>query len=145
MSDDEVTEFLTTEKVLNIATIGPSGHPHMVAMWYVMLDGKPTFWTFGRSQKIKNLERDPKITGLVEAGDSYQELRGAEVRGTAVLLDDPATVLEIGLAVAEKYNGPEAVSDAARPFIEAQVAKRIGVAIDIEHVASWDHRKIKGY
>ena len=145
MSESEVADFLATAKVLNVATIGPTGHPHLVAMWFVMRDGKPTFWTFGRSQKVQNLRRDPKITGLVEAGDEYQELRGVEVRGDAVLLDDPAEVLTIGLAVAEKYNGPAGVSDAARPFIEAQAVKRIGIAIDVDHVASWDHRKIKGY
>ncbi|MFV0306887.1 MAG: pyridoxamine 5'-phosphate oxidase family protein [Desertimonas sp.] len=145
MSDDEVSAFLADEKVLNVATIGPTGHPHMVAMWFVMRDGKPTFWTFGKSQKVKNLQRDPKITGLVEAGEEYQELRGVELRGSAELIDDPAEVLAIGLAVAEKYNGPAGVSEAARPFIEAQAAKRIGIAIDVDHVASWDHRKIKGY
>ena len=145
MSDAEVADFLGAEKVLNVATIGPTRHPHLVAMWFVMRDGKPTFWTFGRSQKVQNIRRDPKITGLVEAGEAYQELRGVEVRGEAVLIDDPAEVLAIGLAVAEKYNGPAAIGEAARPFIEAQAAKRIGIAIDVDHVASWDHRKIEGY
>lgn len=146
MSEQEVAEFLATEKVLNVATIGPSGHPHLVAMWFVVRDGKPTFWTFGKSQKVANLRRDPKITGLVEAGEVYQELRGVEVRGTAELIEDPAAVLAIGLAVAEKYNGPDAaIGERARSMIEAQAAKRIGIAIDVDHVASWDHRKISGY
>ena len=70
MSEDEIAAYLDEQTVLNVATIGPTGHPHLVAMWYVVLDGKPAFWTFGKSQKIVNLRRDPKITGLVESGES---------------------------------------------------------------------------
>ena len=72
MSDDEVAAFLDEERVLNVATIGPSGHPHVVAMWFAVRDGSPVFWTFGKSQKVTNLRRDPKITALVEAGDVYE-------------------------------------------------------------------------
>ncbi len=144
MSDAEVAEFLATERVLNVATNGPSGHPHLVAMWFAMLDGRPSFWTFAKSQKVVNLRRDPKMSGLVEAGDSYTELRGVELRGTAELIEDYDAVLAIGGAVAEKYNGSEATSELARPFLERQAHKRIGIAITIEHIASWDHRKITG-
>ena len=88
MSDAEVAAYLDEQRVLNVATIGPSGHPHVVAMWYTMLDGRPAFWTFAKSQKVVNLRRDPKITGLVESGDSYDELRGVELVGTARLIED---------------------------------------------------------
>ena len=88
MTDDEVVAYLEEQKVLNVATIGPSGHPHVVAMWYVVLDGKPAFWTFGKSQKVMNIRRDPKITGLVESGETYDQLRGVELVGTARLLED---------------------------------------------------------
>lgn len=145
MDTQEVAEFLASERILNVATIGPTGHPHLVAMWFEMLDGRPTFWTFAKSQKVVNLRRDPKISALAESGDSYDQLRGVELCGSAVLLEDYDQVLGIGLAVAEKYSGPDAVGDTARPFIEQQAHKRIGIAIDVEHTASWDHRKIKGY
>ena len=67
---------------------GPTGHPHLVAMWYTMVGGNAVFWTFGKSQKIVNLRRDPKMTGLVESGDSYDQLRGVELRGRGVIVDD---------------------------------------------------------
>ena len=79
--------------MLNVATNGPTGHPHVVAMWYTVLDGRPAFWTFARSQKIQNLRRDDRITGLVEAGDEYTELRGVELSGGAGSIEDPAEVL----------------------------------------------------
>lgn len=142
MTDDEVTAYLDEQRVLNVATIGPSGHPHVVAMWYVVIDGKPTFWTFGKSQKVMNIQRDAKITGLVESGESYDQLRGVELVGTARLVDDYEQVLDIGLRVAEKYQG--GVTDAARPFIEAQAKKRIGVVIDVDHTVTWDHTKLGG-
>ncbi len=144
MSDAEIHAYLAEQKILNVATIGPSGHPHLVAMWYEVIDGKPTFWTFAKSQKIANLRRDAKMTGLVESGDSYNQLRGVELVGHGRIIDDEAKILEIGKAVAVKYNGPNAVSDAALPFIEAQARKRLGVAFEIERSVSWDHTKLGG-
>ena len=142
MTEDEVAAFLEEQKILNVATIGPSGHPHVVAMWFVVLDGKPAFWTFGKSQKVTNIRRDPKITGLVESGESYNELRGVELVGTARLLEDYDTILDLGMRVATKYTG--APGEAGLPFVEKQAAKRVGIVIDVDHVVSWDHTKLGG-
>ena len=144
MTEDEVQAYLESERVLNVATIGPTGHPHLVAMWYAMVSGNAVFWTFGKSQKILNLRRDPKMTGLVESGDTYDQLRGVELRGRGVIVDDYDQILEIGKAVGVKYNGPSALGDSALPFLEAQATKRLGVVFEIEHIASWDHTKLGG-
>ena len=144
MSEPEVAAFLEEQRVLNVATIGVTGHPHLVAMWYTMLDGRPAFWTFAKSQKVLNIRRDPKITGLVESGDTYSELRGVELVGTALLVEDYDEILDIGLRVAAKYQGPAATSDEARPFVEAQARKRSGSVIDVERTVSWDHTKLAG-
>ena len=144
MTDDEVRAYLAEQTVLNVATIGPSGHPHVVAMWYTLIDDKVTFWTFGKSQKIVNLRRDPKMTGLVESGDRYEELKGVELVGSGRVVDDYDEVLAIGKAVGVKYNGEGVLSDAALPFLEAQARKRLGVVFDIERVVSWDHTKLAG-
>jgi PPOX class probable F420-dependent enzyme len=144
MTPDEVAAFLAEEKVMNIATIGPTGHPHLVAMWFGMQDGDPVFWTFAKAQKVVNLRRDPRITALVEAGETYEELRGVELVGTAEFIEDYDDILALGLMVGQKYNGPGAASEAARPFLEAQARKRIGVRIKVEKVVSWDHRKLGG-
>ena len=145
MSDAELEAYLEDQTILNIATIGPTGHPHLVAMWYVVMDGKVTFWTFGKSQKIINLRRDPKITGLIESGDSYDQLKGVELVGTGRIIEDYDAVLAIGKAVGVKYNGEAAISDVAMPFLEAQASKRLGIQIDVERVVSWDHTKLSGY
>lgn len=144
MTDAEIAAYLEDQKVLNIATIGPSGHPHLVAMWYVVMNGKVTFWTFGKSQKILNLRRDPKITGLIESGETYESLKGLELVGTGRIIEDYDTILSIGKAVGLKYNGEGAISDAALPFLEAQAKKRLGIQIDVERIVSWDHGKIGG-
>jgi general stress protein 26 len=144
MTPAEIDAYLEEQTILNIASIGPSGHPHLVAMWYVVMDGKVTFWTFGKSQKVLNLRRNPKITGLVESGDSYDQLKGLELVGTAELIEDYDTILAIGKAVGLKYNGEGAISDAALPFLEAQAKKRIGIRIAVESIVSWDHTKIGG-
>lgn len=144
MSDAEISSYLEEQKILNVATIGPTGHPHLVAMWYVVMDGKVTFWTFGKSQKIVNLRRDAKITGLVESGETYETLRGVELVGTGRIIEDFDTILSIGKAVGLKYNGEGAISDAALPFLEAQAKKRLGIAIEVEQIVSWDHTKLGG-
>ena len=145
MSPDEIRAYIDSQKILNVATIGPSGHPHLVAMWYAHVDDELCFWTFAKSQKIVNLRRDPKMTGLVEDGDTYNELRGVELIGTGRIVDDYEKVLAIGKAVAVRYNGESALSDAALPFIEAQAHKRLGVIFHVESQVSWDHTKISGY
>jgi general stress protein 26 len=144
MTDSEIAAYLEEQTILNIASIGPTGHPHMVAMWYVVMDEKVTFWTFGKSQKIVNLRRDNKITGLVESGDTYDQLKGLELVGSATIVEDYDTVLAIGKAVGLKYNGDGAISDAALPFLEAQAKKRLGIQINVEQIVSWDHTKIGG-
>ena len=144
MNEDEVRAYLESERVLNVATIGRTGHPHLVAMWYAMVERNAVFWTFSKSQKIVNLRRDPKMTGLVESGDTYEQLRGVEMRGRGVIVDDYDEVLEIGKAVGVKYNGPSALSESALPFLEAQATKRHGVVFEIDHIASWDHTKLAG-
>lgn len=144
MTDDEVQAYLAEQTVLNVATIGPSGHPHLVAMWYTLIDGKVVFWTFGKSQKIVNLRRDSKMTGLIESGDAYEQLKGVELVGSGTIIDDYEEVLAIGKAVGVKYNGEGILSDAAMPFLEAQARKRLGVRFEIERVVSWDHTKLGG-
>jgi general stress protein 26 len=144
MTDAEVEAYLAEQTVLNVATIGPSGHPHVVAMWYSYLDGELVFWTFGKSQKIVNLRRSSKMTGLVESGDVYEQLKGVELVGSGRIIDDYDRVLEIGKTVMSKYQGPGVLSDAALPFLEAQARKRLGVVFEIDHVVSWDHTKLGG-
>lgn len=145
MTDAEVHAFLDNQRVLNVATLGPTGHPHLVAMWYALIDGKVQFWTFAKSQKIVNLRRDPRMTGLVESGDTYDDLRGVELVGTGRIIEDYDRILHLGMAVAERYGGAEAVSAAAASFIEAQARKRLVVEFEVARVVSWDHTKIAGY
>jgi PPOX class probable F420-dependent enzyme len=151
MTADEIDTFLAEPRSMNVATIGPSGHPHVVAMWYGFhggdrfSTGKPVFWTFGKSQKVLNIRRDPKISVLVEAGTPvYNELKGVELVGTARIVDDFDSVLAVGLSVGMRYQGPAVASDAALPFLEAQARKRVAVVIDVERIVSWDHAKLGG-
>ncbi len=142
MTPEEVDAFLGGRRTMNIATNGPSGHPHLVAMWYGFHEGAPAFWTFGRSQKIMNLRRDPKLSALVEDGTEYAQLRGVELVGTGRIVEDRDAIIAIGLSVATRYQDVDA--ETARPFVESQAGKRIGVVIDVEHTVTWDHTKLGG-
>jgi PPOX class probable F420-dependent enzyme len=140
MTDDEVAEFLATERTLQVASIGPDGTPHLVAMWFAVIDGRIAFWTFSKAQKTLNLRRDPRITCLLEAGDAYGELRGVSISGEAELHDDYDTVFAVGAAVHARYQG--SMTHGSRAGVEAQASKRVAVFVNPLKTASWDHRKL---
>ena len=140
MTDEEVAEFLATERTLQVASIGPDGAPHLVPMWFAVVDGRIAFWTFAKAQKTLNLRRDPRITCLLEGGDSYGELRGVSITGRAELFDDYDTVFEVGAAVYARYQGD--MNHASRAGVEAEARKRVAVFVTPEKTASWDHRKL---
>lgn len=142
MSDAEIEEFLGGRHTMNVASFNHDGTIHLVAMWYAMLDGDPVFWTFGKSQKIRNLQRDPRTTLLIESGDDYGELIGVELVGQAEVLTDHDDIMEIGEAVYARYFGE--VTDEVRPFVELTGAKRFGVRVKVDRVVSWDHSKLDG-
>jgi PPOX class probable F420-dependent enzyme len=140
MGPDEVDRFLRGRNTMALATAGPKGRPHVVAMWYGFVDGAPGFLTYRGSQKYKNLVRDPEVTCLVEDGDVYEELRGVQLLGRAETVEDEDRKLELAYSVTERYQGP--LDDAGRALVRDRMAKRLGVRIEIEKVVSWDHRKL---
>ena len=149
MSDAELVAFLQTERTLVCATNGRRGWPHLMPLWYIVRDGDLWAWTFAKSQKVKNLERDPRATLQVEAGTSYDELRGVMIEAETTLHREPATVAMLGVELMLRYAPPDALMDAsARRGIENVVAhqapKRVGLQFTAVHTASFDHRKLAG-
>jgi len=142
MTDAEIRAFLTEQLTLQVATIDHDGYPHLVAMWYVIINDEIAFWTYARSQKAVNLRRDPRLTCLVETGERYEELRGVQIKGQAVISDDPAAVLHAGEMIWERYTGP--LNEHTRPMVEAQAAKRVIIFVKPVEIATWDHRKLGG-
>src|SRR5215467_11898834 len=104
MSNEEIRSFLSEQRTLQIATIDHDGWPHLVAMWYVLINDQLVFWTYAKSQKAINLRRDARLTCLVETGESYSELRGVQIKGLAKIRDDYETVQRIGTIIWERYN-----------------------------------------
>jgi PPOX class probable F420-dependent enzyme len=140
MTDDEIEEFVRSSRTMTLASVGPTGHPHLVAMWYGLVDGAPCFETKAKSQKVQNLRRDPRISCLVEDGDVYEELRGVALEGTAEVIEDAAFLWQVGLSVYERYYGP--YTDEAKPIVEFMLNKRVAVRVNVERIRSWDHRKL---
>jgi PPOX class probable F420-dependent enzyme len=140
MTDAEVESFLAGGRKLQLATIGADGMPHLVTMYYAVLDGQIRFWTYRASQKALNLIRDPRVSVLVETGDGYFDLRGVQVQGTARLIEDPDSVREIGRAVAGAMAGtPEQQTE---EYVAQAARKRVGFAVEPTRVISWDHAKL---
>lgn len=149
MTDGELQAFFAEVPVVEVATNGRDGWPHLAPMWFVVDQRRLVFRSFSKSQKIINLRRDPRLTALLEIGDSYEELRGAMIKGSAQLVDDPAYVLGIYRRLAARYAmvGPEPVElddDALEAAFGRFAAKNTAVIIEPRSVASWDHRKLGG-
>jgi PPOX class probable F420-dependent enzyme len=136
MSAEEVAGFLDEQRVVTCATLGRDGWPHLMPLWYVVRDGEVWAWTYAKSQKVRNLERDARCTLQVETGDSYDQLRGVMIKAEAVIHREH--VLELGVEIFERYTGGSVEPD----HLRAQATKRVGLQFVVRSVASWDHRKL---
>jgi hypothetical protein len=157
MSAEEVAAFLAQERTVTCATAGPRGWPHLMPLWYVLRDtpaGEPGprvwTWTYGRSQKVRNLERDPRATLQVEAGEEYAQLRGVMLECEVVIHRDLETVAPLGSAILLRNSVPRGeeppvdLPPEARGAVEVQAVKRVGLEFVERRRASWDHRKLGG-
>jgi len=144
MTDEEALAFLDGEKTVICATNGHDGFPHLMPLWYVVRSGTLWAWTYAKSQKTKNLERDPRATLQVETGEAYDQLRGLMLRTRAVLHRDEATVLGFVEELAARYAPPGADPRAMRDGFAAQAPKRVAIEFTETGRVSWDHRKLGG-
>ncbi len=146
MSDAEVGAFLEAERTVVCATIGRDGYPHLMPLWYVVRDGELWAWTFAKSQKVRNLERDPRATLQVEAGTEYPQLRGVMLKCDVTIHRDTDKVAELALELFGRYRegGAGEVDDDVRAMVLAQAPKRVALQFVERSRATWDHRKLGG-
>ena len=140
MSEAEITDFVNNSRTGTLATIGPDGQPHLTAMWYAVVDGEIWLETKAKSQKAVNLKRDPRVSFLLEDGDTYDTLRGVSFEGVAEIVDDPDALHRVGVSVWERYTGP--YSDDMKPFVDQMMNNRISVRVVPSRMRIWDHRKL---
>ena len=140
MSPEEVEAFLGEKMVMQCATNGPRGVPHMVALWFVADGGELRSWTYAKSQKARNLERDPRATIGLEDGVQYHELRGVMFECDVRMERDPERVERFGLELFERYAGE--LTDEIRAMVAKQARKRVGLTFAPTRTVSWDHRKL---
>ena len=140
MADDEIADFVARNRTGTMATVGADGQPHLVAMWYGVVDGDIWVETKAKSQKVVNLKRNPQVSFLIEDGMTYDSLRGVSFEGVAEIRDDPDTIFAVGVSVWERYNGP--YTDDLKPAVDAMMNKRVAVRIRANRVRSWDHHKL---
>jgi PPOX class probable F420-dependent enzyme len=142
MTDDEVLAFLEEEKTVICATNGREGFPHLMPLWYVVRAGQLWAWTYGKSQKVRNLRRDPRVTLQVEAGTEYHLLRGVMFEAEAVVHEDVDAVAALGVEIFSRYGGGTELDEATRGMVAQQAAKRVGLQFVERSRATWDHRKL---
>jgi PPOX class probable F420-dependent enzyme len=145
LTDAEQRELIEGERVVVVSSLGPRGWPHSTPMWYVPREGLIWVWTYAKSQKVRNLERDPRATLLVKTGREYTELRGVMIEAEAEIHRDLETVSEFGKQLTVRYSeGLESVEGDAAAALEAQAAKRVAIEFHPRRTATWDHRKLGG-
>ena len=145
LSEAEQRELLAAERVVSVASLGPRGWPHVMPLWYVVREGRIWVWTYAKSQKVRNLERDPRCTLLVETGVEYGELRGVQIEAEAELIRDTEEVYEFGAELAIRYaEGIDSIEGDAAAALRAQAPKRVAIHFRPVRTATWDHRKLGG-
>jgi PPOX class probable F420-dependent enzyme len=149
MSDAEVAAMLAGNRKVQLATLNPDGYPHLVTMYYALVDGKIAFWTYRTSQKALNLARDPRISCLVETGEAYFDLRGVQIQGTVETITDFEAVLKLGTSIGDVMGGSQAggsggQGDAITDYVANAARKRYGYIVDPVRIISWDHSKLLG-
>jgi PPOX class probable F420-dependent enzyme len=145
LDDEELLELLEEERIAVVSTNGPRGWPHSTPLWFVPRQGEVWIWTYAKSQKVRNLERDPRATVLVEAGHEYSQLRGAMIEAEARLHRDFETVIGFAEELTVRYaEGISSVEGDAKTALEAQAPKRVAIQFVPVKVATWDHRKLGG-
>ncbi|HXF32077.1 MAG TPA: pyridoxamine 5'-phosphate oxidase family protein [Solirubrobacterales bacterium] len=141
MTSEEQLAFLGEELTVIVSSFGPRGWPHSMPMWFVVRAGEVWMWTYRSSQKVRNLERDPRATLLVEAGVTYDQLRGVMTEAEAELIDDYDRTLALGRELFGRYT-PGAEGPEVEEALAAQAHKRVAIRFHARHVVSWDHRKL---
>ncbi len=140
MSGEEVDAFVATQRTVICATNGSDGFPHLMPLWFVVRDGELWAWTFAKSQKVRNLQRDARATLQIEAGEQYGELRGVMLRADVTIHRDTALVQALGLEIFARYQGE--LTAQLREMVSAQAPKRVALQFTQRSRASWDHRKL---
>jgi PPOX class probable F420-dependent enzyme len=147
MSEQERKAFLASSKTIIINSIGPNGYPHPMPMWFAVdPDGTVRMTTFRASQKVKNIQRDPRVSLLAESGEEYGELKGVVLYGKARIVDDIEVVKQTLVAVTTRFGAPldAAAREGMLKVMERTAAKRICILIEPEKIVSWDHQKLGG-
>jgi PPOX class probable F420-dependent enzyme len=140
----EQLELLNSERIVVVSSWGPRGWPHSMPLWYVPRDGEVWIYTYAKSQKVINLNRDPRATLLLETGHDYGELRGIEIEAEAEVHGDPEVVYELARELTTRYSGGAAIDAAGAEALRAQALKRVAVRFEARRTATWDHRKLGG-
>ena len=144
LTPDEVAEFLARERVMDVASNGRDGWPHVTALWFVMRGTEPWAWTYRKSQKVKNLERDDRATTLVESGTEYSELKGVMLRTRARIEYDTEPIVDFAEELFAKYQGTNPGAEGMREALRAQASKRVAIRFEVVETVSWDHSKLGG-
>jgi PPOX class probable F420-dependent enzyme len=145
LTEDEQRELIDRERIVVVSSLGPRGWPHVMPLWYVPRDGEIWIWTYAKSQKVKNLERDPRATLLIETGIEYQELRGVQIEAEAELIRDVDRIVDYAKELTIRYTeGIDSIEGEAAAGLQAQAPKRVAIQFHPKRVASWDHRKLGG-
>ena len=148
MSTEEQAAYLESGRTLQFATVGHDGYPHLTALWYAVLDGRIYFNTYGTSQKSLNMERDPRVTCMIESGTEYAQLKGLVVQGRVQVVDDPDVLRAFADEITRRYPTRRgAVANATDGERNATArarfaAKRNIYAVTPQKVYSWDHSKL---
>lgn len=140
MTDDERDEMLSKTIPMRFASYSEDGYPHVVPVWHAHIDDTVYFDTDRDSVKVRNVEETGRAAGVVDAGSSYADLRGVLVQGDASVTDDETRRRVLQHNTEKWFDGE--VPD----FVEQRNkgVERAAIELQMNHVITWDFRKVFG-
>ena len=134
MTDQEVKAFLDTKPGwIVLSTIGRQGYPHSVPLGYFRLGDDIYIGCRAGTQKVKYIERNPKVSLLLESGSTRQDIKGVLIQGHATVHTAPETRLRLSREAARLRGVAEdALPHEPRPGV-------VYIQVEPRRIISWDY------
>ncbi len=143
MSPEEVSTYLASQQRLIVVSNGPGGFPHPMPMNFGIDEaGRLVILTFAKSQKVRNIERDPRASLLVESGATYHEMKSVIIYALAEIIPQGPEFERCREAFGRKRQSVAAPGSSIQPQIDSTMNKRVAIRFTPERTISWDHAKL---
>ena len=131
LSQEEQESFLAQPRIAHLATLRPSGTPHVAPVWFLWDRGRAWVMADAGAVKVRNVKGNPAVTLSIATPKrplSYVILEGRAQINT----EDLDSVVE---RMCVLYDGPEKGADFAKELLGED--RMVLLEISVDRIMSW--------